>query len=144
VGVLIGPIRPFSQDSVALEHMINATGGDPTPPPGHGVLDSGVRLVFDGVLYSETLRNTVVSVSQLTRHGFQVTFSGSTADVIHPNGFRIPCVKQPGRDIWWVPLDQIFEAPPLDYHDFVGVLGQGQPDVDSPSQDWTHLEKHPA
>jgi hypothetical protein len=35
--VLIGPVRPVSPDSVALEHMINATGGDPVPPPGHGV-----------------------------------------------------------------------------------------------------------
>jgi hypothetical protein len=39
-------------------------------------------------------------------------------------------MKQPGRDIWWVPLDQIFEDPPPDYHDFVGMLGEGRPDVD--------------
>jgi hypothetical protein len=152
VRVLIGPVRPVSPDSVALEHMINAAGGDPVPPPRHGVLNSGATVtvltskhrdyiyelddslsgsavatvarggvllidgggragVFDGVLYSETLRNTVVSVSQVTRHGFQVTFSGYTAEAIHPDGHRIPCVKQPaGRDIWWVPLDQIFEA----------------------------------
>jgi hypothetical protein len=32
-GPLIGPIRPLSPDSIALEHIINATGG-------HGVLDS--------------------------------------------------------------------------------------------------------
>ena len=78
---------------------------------------------INGVLYSNDLRHSVVSVSQLTLHGFQVTFSGSTAEVIHPDGHRIECVKQPGRAIWWVPLDQIFESPPPDLHDYIGVLG---------------------
>jgi hypothetical protein len=96
VRVRIGPVRPVSPD--------NATGGDPVPPPRHGVLDSGATVtvltgkhrgyiyelddslsgsavatvarggvllidgggragVFDGVLYYETLRNTVVRIS---------------------------------------------------------------------------------
>jgi hypothetical protein len=87
-------------------------------------------LMFAGVMHSHDLRHSVVSVSQLTIHGFRVTFSGDTAEVIHPDGQHIECVKQPGRAIWWVPLDQIFETPTPDLQDFIGALGEGQPDVD--------------
>jgi hypothetical protein len=79
-----------------------------------GILEiagGGTTGMFAGVMHSHDLRHSVVSVLQLTIHGFRVTFSGDTAEVIHPDGQRYECVKQPGRAIWWVPLDQIFERP---------------------------------
>jgi hypothetical protein len=82
------------------------------------ITGGGKAGVFDGVMYSHDLHHSVVSVSQLTLHGFHVTFSGTTAEVIHPDGRKIPCVKQPGRAIWWVPLEQIFEIPPPDMQDW--------------------------
>jgi hypothetical protein len=94
------------------------------------IAGGGTAGMFAGVMHSHDLRHSVVSVSQLTIHGFRVTFSGDTAEVIHPESQRIECVKQPGRAIWWVPLDQIFETPTPDLQDFIGALGEGQPDVD--------------
>jgi hypothetical protein len=93
------------------------------------ITGGGKAGVFDGVMYSHDLRHSVVSVSQLTLHSFHVTFSGTTAEVIHPDGRKIPCVKQPGRAIWWVPLEQSFEIPPPDMQEFIGALGEGQPNV---------------
>jgi hypothetical protein len=82
VTVLTGQHRGYIyelDDSLSCSAVATAARG------GVLLIDDGGRAgVFDGVLYSQTLRNTVVSVSQLTRHGFQVAFSGSTAEVIHP------------------------------------------------------------
>jgi hypothetical protein len=60
---LIGPVRPTSPDSVAQEHMINATGGDSqsSPPPGHGVLDSGSTTTVLATSRSTRQRPTVTS-----------------------------------------------------------------------------------
>jgi hypothetical protein len=94
------------------------------------IAGGGTAGMFAGVMHSHDLRHSVVSVSQLTIHGFRVIFSDDTAEVIHPDGQRIESVKQPGCAIWWVPLDQIFETPTPDLQDFIGVLGERQPDVD--------------
>jgi hypothetical protein len=108
VTVLTGKHRGYIYE---LDDSLSGSAVATVARGGVLLINGGGRAgVFDGLLYSETLRNTVVSLSQVTRHGFEVTFSGYTAEVIHPDGHRIPCVKQPGPDIWWVPLDQIFEA----------------------------------
>jgi hypothetical protein len=125
--------------------MLQGCDSHSSPPPGHGVLDSGATTtvlagelhrfftqyetapdshvmataasggtleitgggtagMFTGVMHSHDLRYSVVSVSQLTIHGFRVTFSGDTAEVIHPDGQRIECVTRHPSD--WSYLSQ--------------------------------------
>jgi hypothetical protein len=120
--------RYFTQYETAPDSCVMATAAR------GGTLEiagGGTAGMFAGVMHSHDLRHSVVSVSQLTIHGFRVTFSGDTAEVIHSDGLRIECVKQPGRAIWWVPLDQILETPTPDIQEFIGVLGEEQPSSSS-------------
>jgi hypothetical protein len=73
------------------------------------IAGGGTAGMFTGVMHSHDLRHSVVSVSQLTIHGFRVTFSGDTEVRFYMRSF--PCTQEnvrSGHLLRWKKREQFF------------------------------------
>jgi hypothetical protein len=98
--------RYFTQYEAAPDSHVMATAAR------GGTLEiagGGTAGMFTGVMHSHDLRHSVVSVSQLTIHGFRVTFSGDTEVRFYMRSF--PCTQEnvrSGHLLRWKKRGQFF------------------------------------